>query len=226
MTRSTACLDAVAVAGGASGCPDTIPVQIYRDTIDWKKLAEARKPAVTMEEEREELRRTIAERCEKVAELLAHDRPAVAWCYLNDEGKRLAKLIPGSVEVSGADSDDSKEEKFDAFVTGQIKKLISKPKICGFGMNWQHCSHMTFFPSHSWEMWHQAIHRCWRFGQKESVTVDTVATEGTRGVLNNLQSKEEKVGKMFERLVSLMNHAAVSRPTSAASAAMETPSWL
>lgn len=183
-------------------------------------------PAVTMDEEREELRRTIKERCEKVAELLDHDRAAVAWCYLNDEGKTLAKLVSGAVEVSGADDDDAKEEKFDAFATGQIKKLISKPKICGFGMNWQHCAHMTFFPSHSWEMWHQAIRRCWRFGQTSPVTVDTVATEGTRGVLNNLQNKEEKVGRMFSRLVELMNHAAKVKRADAATRTMEVPSWL
>ncbi len=183
-------------------------------------------PAQTMEEERQELRRTVRERCEKVAALLAHDRPAVAWCFLNEEGDLLEKLIPGAVQVSGADGDDEKEEKFDAFARGQIRCLVSKPKICGFGMNWQHCAHMTFFPSHSWEMWHQAIHRCWRFGQQSPVTVDTVATEGTRGVLENLKAKEAKVDRMFSRLVDLMNQTLRVGRSEYRGREMEAPQWL
>jgi hypothetical protein len=183
-------------------------------------------PATNMEEEREELRRTVRERCRKVAELVSHDRPALAWCYLNEEGKLLARLIPGAVEVSGADSDDAKEEKFEAFVRGQIRCLVSKPKICGFGLNWQHCAHMAFFPSHSWEMWHQAIHRCWRFGQQNPVTVDTVATEGTEGVLKNLQHKEAKVDRMMTKLVELMNAASGIKRTPYEGPTTRIPQWL
>jgi hypothetical protein len=75
-------------------------------------------------------------------------------------------------------------------------------------------------------MWHQAIHRCWRFGQLNAVTVDTVATEGTRGVLNNLQSKEAKVAKMFSRLVELMNHTLKVNRSTVATKEMECPAWL
>ena len=183
-------------------------------------------PAVTMEEEREDLHRTLRERCERVARLLDHDRPALAWCYFNEEGRLLRKLLPGAVEVSGADRDDAKEEKIEAFQRGQIRCLVSKPKVAGFGLNWQHCAHMSFFPSHSWEQWHQAVRRCWRFGQTRPVVVDVVTTPGMLGALNNLKAKEEKVDRMFSRMVELMNHSRGIGRSAYGEKEMEAPSWL
>lgn len=184
-------------------------------------------PAINLEEQREELRRTLTERCEKAAELVtAHDNPAVAWCYLNDEGDLLEKLIPGAVQISGSDSDDAKEEAIEAFTAGQITRLVTKPKLTGFGQNWQHCAHMTFFPSHSWEQWHQTVRRCWRFGQTKPVTVDVIATEGMADVLDNLQRKERKVDRMFARMVALVNQAMGIRRAESAGIEMEAPAWL
>ena len=106
-------------------------------------------PAEGLHEQRKERRATIKERCETAASLVDHDQPAVVWCHLNDEGDLLTKLIPGAVQVSGKDSDDDKEAKFNAFSAGNIRCLVTKPKIGAFGLNWQHCAHETFFPSHS-----------------------------------------------------------------------------
>lgn len=161
--------------------------------------------AVTLEEQREERRRTIPERCEKVAELASHDQPVVAWCHLNDEGDLLEKLIAGAVQVSGSDKDERKEEIFEAFAAGQIRALVTKPTIAGFGLNWQHCAHQTFFPSHSFEQWYQSVRRCWRFGQTRDVTVDVVSSAGEAGVLGNLNEKARKADAMFRNLVDLMN---------------------
>ncbi|MDE2095786.1 MAG: hypothetical protein KGL39_00900 [Patescibacteria group bacterium] len=109
--------------------------------------------AITLDEQRQERRETIQERCEKVAELVAarKDDYAVLWCHLNPEGDLLEKLIPGSVQVAGKDRDEVKEERLTAFGAGQIKVLITKPKIGGWGLNWQHCNYMTWFPSHCYD---------------------------------------------------------------------------
>jgi hypothetical protein len=158
-----------------------------------------------LEEQRNDLRATIKERCELAAELVnSHDRPAVAWCNLNVEGNTLAKLIRGGVEVAGADSDERKEEVFSAFCAGQIRVLITKPTIAGFGLNMQHCAHETFFPSHSYEQFYQATRRCWRFGQTSEVVVDMITTDGQNNVLRNLERKTEQASKMFSLLVQLM----------------------
>lgn len=132
------------------------------------------------------------------------NRPAIAWCNLNEEGNRLSKLISDSVEVSGDDSESEKEEAFSAFISGKVRVLVTKPSIAGFGLNMQHCAHQTFFPSHSYEQYYQAVRRCWRFGQKNAVTVDVITTEGQADVLANLTRKSEQADKMFDHLVALM----------------------
>ncbi len=182
--------------------------------------------AVTLDEQREEQRRTVPERCAKVAELVAHDRPAVAWCHLNDEANLCERLIPGAVQVAGKHSDEEKEERFAAFVDGQIRVLISKPKIAGRGLNWQHCAHQTFFPSHSFEDWYQCVHRSWRFGQSDRVTMDVVTTEGSTGVLANLRRKQEAADRMFGKLVAFMHRFQEVGRVGYGDKETEAPAWL
>jgi hypothetical protein len=161
--------------------------------------------AVSLREQRAERRRTLTARCERVAELVAHDRPALVWCHLNDEGNALERAIPGAVQVVGHESDAAKEEKLVAFASGQARVLVTKPSIAGWGLNFQHCAHVTFFPSHSFEQYYQGVRRCWRFGQTRPVTVDIVTTEGERRVLANLRAKARAADAMFARLVATMN---------------------
>lgn len=164
-------------------------------------------PATTLIEQRQEIRRTLTERCELAAQMVNHDQPAIAWCNLNDEGKLLKKLIPDVVEVSGADSDDSREEKFTAFLEGQARVLITKPKIGGWGLNFQHCAHMTYFPTHSFEAWYQSIRRLYRFGQTKKVVADMILTPGEQRIYDNLKRKEAQTSDMFTHLVREMNNA-------------------
>lgn len=183
-------------------------------------------PASNMREEREERRRTIQERCEKAAELAHTKKPVVIWCHLNDEGDFLEREILGSRQVSGADSDEAKEEAYEAFSTGQLRCLIIKPKIGAWGINWQHCSHVVTFASHSFEQYYQAIRRCWRFGQKNPVTVDLIATEGERGAKENMQRKSEQADRMFSLLVEHMNQAIRIESGVSYNERAEVPSWL
>lgn len=182
--------------------------------------------AENLQEQREEQRRTLKERCEAAASLLCGDGPGVAWCQLNAEGDLLEELIPGAVQVSGSDPDEKKEEAFDAFAKGEARVMVSKPSIAGFGLNWQHCGRMTFFPSHSFEQYYQAVRRCWRFGQERQVTVDVVTTEGGAGVLGNLNRKAEQAERMFGRLVSLVNEAVRIGRGAYGEFREELPSWL
>lgn len=184
-------------------------------------------PASNMWEEREERRRTLAERCEMAAELVADTkRPAVVWCHLNAEGERLAELIKDGREVSGSSSDEEKEEAYEAFASGQLRVLIIKPKIGAWGLNWQHCAHVVTFASHSYEQYYQAVRRCWRFGQKRPVVVDLVATEGERGVKDNLLRKSEAADRMFTELVAHMNDAMRLERGAKYEKAMGVPAWL
>jgi hypothetical protein len=207
-----------------------LPELIERDhLIEFDKPADGMLfslPAVGLAEQRDERRRTIVERCEKAASLINGHHAALAWCHLNDEGDLLTKLIKGASQVSGDDADEAKEEKFLAFIKGEIRVLVTKQRIAGWGLNLQHCNHMTTFPSHSFEGYYQAVRRCWRFGQKLPVTVDIVTSEGEKSVLKNLQRKAKAADKMFTGLVAHMNEARSMDRKSDYTKKQEVPKWL
>ncbi len=182
--------------------------------------------AKTLNDQRAERRRTMKERCEKVAELAPDDRPFIAWCHLNAEGDLLEKLIPDAVQVAGCDPMEEKEERLDAFVRGEIRVLVTKPRIAGFGLNLQHCSDVSFFPSHSWEQWYQAVRRCWRFGQKREVRVHIVTSEAESLVLSNMQRKERQAEEMYNGIVREMHDFQAGKEDVQSTAKMEVPSWL
>ncbi len=183
--------------------------------------------AIGFHEEREERRRTIEDRCDEVRALVENTgQPAVVWCDLNAEGDLLEQWIPDAQQVSGRDSDESKEEKFTAFANGDLRVLITKPKIGAWGLNWQHCNHLTYFPSHSYEQYYQAVRRCWRFGQTREVTVDIVGTVGSQRILENLQKKSRAADRMFDELVLHMHAATSVARSETFGAEVEVPSWL
>lgn len=183
-------------------------------------------PAIGLDEERDEARRTIQERCEMVRDLLADADSAVAWCQLNPEGDLLARLIPGAVQVSGSDSPDDKEAKLLAFTRGEVRVLVTKPKIGAWGLNWQHCNRMAFFPSHSYEQYYQAVRRSWRFGQSRTVTVDIVTTPGSARALESLERKSAQADRMFDSLVAHMADAISVARSTPHTTRVEVPSWL
>jgi hypothetical protein len=185
-------------------------------------------PAIGLFEQREERRRTLEERCNWVNEVVKDTgKPALVWCHLNDEGDYLEKSIKDSVQISGRDTDESKEEKFIDFINGKIRVLVTKPKIGAWGLNLQHCSHITFFPSHSYEQYYQGVRRCWRFGQKNPVTVDIITTEGEKLIMKNLKRKAEAADRMFTNLVAEMTNATkINRNKNNFHKKEEIPSWL
>ena len=182
--------------------------------------------AETLNEQRAERKRTLETRCEKVAELVPKDRPFIAWCHLNAEGDLLEKLIPGAVQVAGSNKDEVKEERLWAFTNGEIRVLVTKPKIASFGLNWQHCSDVSFFPSHSHEQFYQAIRRCYRFQQKRDVTCNIVTSESERAVLSNMVRKERQAVDMYAGIVREMGKLLIDRNGEYQPQKMEVPSWL
>lgn len=215
------------------GYPDDgfeLPPLVQREhVIEARRAPEDRLFAVEasgLRDERDELRRTLDERCEAAAALLGDHEPGIAWCNLNAESERLAALVDGAVELRGSDRVDEKEEKLLAFSRGEIRVLVSKASICGWGLNWQHCNRMTFFPSHSYEQMYQAIRRCWRFGQTRPVTVDLVTTNAGVATLKSIRRKAEQADRMFDALVRHMREGRGARRDDAHGKEMELPEWL
>lgn len=184
-------------------------------------------PAIGLKEQRSERRLTLEERCHRMADLFNNTtEPGLVWCHLNDEGDELERLMPDAVQVSGKDSDDQKESKLTAFVKGDARLLITKPKIGAWGLNFQHCAHIGYFPDHSYEQYYQCVRRCWRFGQKRPVKVDIVTTVGDQSVLANLQRKADQADGMFTKLVACMNDALHIERQNEMTKEESIPEWL
>ena len=170
------------------------------------------KPAQTLAERRKAQRDSIEARCNALADVVNADQsePWLIWCHLNDEAEMLQQLIPGSVNVQGSDKPEDKASRMMDFSHGNLRVLISKPKICGFGMNWQHCARMAFVGlDDSFEKFYQAVRRCYRFGQKRNVLVHLFTAENEGQILQNLKRKElqhhEMSEKMIEHMKDIMN---------------------
>jgi len=147
---------------------------------------------------------TLDARVRKAAELVEEEseEPWILWCGLNDESDALAKLIPGSVNVQGSMSPEAKADAALRFVEGDVRVLISKPSILGFGMNFQHCARMAFVGlSDSYESYYQCIRRSYRFGQTRKVYAHVVLSELEAQIAQNVARKEATAHAGMDQLV-------------------------
>lgn len=155
----------------------------------------------TLTERRDARRDSLENRIQAAVDLI-NDEQWLVWCDLNVESEMLTKQIEGSVEVKGSDKDKHKVNVALNFSTGELKTLISKPSIFGFGMNWQSCSNMIFVGlSDSYELLYQAIRRCYRFGQTKPVNVWIITSEAEGAVRENIMRKEKDSQQMIQELV-------------------------
>lgn len=156
----------------------------------------------------EEKRLTLRHRCEKAAELADHDKPVTVWCETNDESEMLARIIPGAVEVHGSLDADEKERRLLGFVAGDYRAMVTKPKLAGFGMNFQHCAHAVFASiSFSYEQHYQAVRRSHRFGQTDRVRNDVVISDTEASIWNVINEKSAKHDEMKRRMADAMRQA-------------------
>jgi superfamily II DNA or RNA helicase len=156
----------------------------------------------------EEKRLTLKQRCQLAAELASHDKPVTVWCETNDESAMLAKMIDGAVEVRGDLDPDEKERRLLGFADGQYRVIVTKPKLAGFGVNWQHCAHAVFASiSFSYEQHYQAVRRSHRFGQSETVRNDIVIADTEASIWNVINTKSDKHDEMKRRMANAMRSA-------------------
>lgn len=166
-----------------------------------------RTEARTLSERRKARQGTLQERVDAAVALVEAepDEQWLLWCDLNSESEMLAKAIPDAVEVRGSDSQEHKEQALLGFEDGTVRVLVSKPSICGHGMNWQGCARMVFVGlSDSFERYYQAVRRCWRFGQTRPVQVYVVTADVEGAVVRNIQSKQERAEQMAQELIETM----------------------
>lgn len=183
-------------------------------------------PVVGLPQQREEKKATIKDRCELAAELISQHEAGVSWCQFNAEADMLAEIIPGAVNLQGSDKDEVKEEKFRAFKDGEIKYLVTKPKIAALGLNWQHVNACTYFDDYSYEQYYQAVRRFYRFGQKRPVHVYQIGTSSLANIADARKRKAEAADKMFAEMMRHMIDAQSKKTIFGAGEAPQFPDWL
>jgi superfamily II DNA or RNA helicase len=156
-------------------------------------------------------RATLDARVERAAQLAASNCDQwILWAGLNDEADALAKAIDGSVNVEGSWTPDAKAEALEAFQDGDIRVLITKPSIAGFGMNFQNAHRMAFVGmGDSYEAYYQSIRRCYRFGQTEPVDVHIVLSELEQQIAHNVARKERSSSEATDLLVKYQSITAL-----------------
>jgi superfamily II DNA or RNA helicase len=163
--------------------------------------------ASTLDERLAARRRTSSARCQAAAEIAngKNGDAVILWCNLNDESAQLTRMVKGAVEVKGSDGTEDKEQRMLGFTTGDINRLVTKPSIAGFGMNWQHCNNVVFVGlNDSYEQFYQALRRCWRFGQKRPVNCYIVTANTEGAVAANIKRKERDAERMHNEMVQHM----------------------
>lgn len=160
--------------------------------------------AQTLNERRNARRNSLEDRCKAALNLIEEDPEEqwLVWCDLNAEADELKRIIPDNIEVRGSDDIEVKAERLNRFTIGEAKRLIVKPSIAAFGLNWQNCHNMIFVGlSDSFEMMYQAIRRCWRFGQEYPVNVYIITSEAEGAVKENIERKEKQAAQMVAEMV-------------------------
>jgi hypothetical protein len=182
------------------------PLQIHQITIETTepKSGLFAVEAQTLQERQQARRDTVEERSAECAGIVNPlDESCIVWCNLNSESEELTRRIDGAVEIRGSNDPEYKIRTMNGFTSGEVKKLVTKPSIAGFGMNWQHCSKMAFVGlSDSFEEWYQAVRRCWRFGQKNPVDVYVITADIEGAVVANIERKERDFQTMLDGMIS------------------------
>ena len=187
------------------------PIYFHDSTVEAVNIDDGRlfaMPAATLQERRQARSGSVAERAEEVSRIVETKpgEPWLIWCNLNSESTEAVERIIGAVEIRGANTREEKESRMLAFAKGEIRVLVTKPSICGWGMNWQHCPNVVFLGlSDSYEQFYQAVRRCWRFGQEKPVHCYIVTSANEGAVTENIKRKEKDAAAMAEEMVQNMH---------------------
>lgn len=157
-------------------------------------------------------RQTARDRAVKIASLVNDNPdPWVIWCDTNIEADHLCNEIECAIEVRGSDPTEKKEDRLRAFADGHARVLVTKPSICGYGLNWQHCANMAFVGrTFSYESYFQAVRRCWRFGQKRPVNVHIAVGEGEDLIAAAVDRKAEDHQEMQRAMAAAMRRSSAT----------------
>lgn len=181
-------------------------------------------------------RQTVDGRAAVAADLVGEEPegPWVVWCDTDYEANAIGKAlagIAGVAEVRGSHPVTRKEETLAAFADGGVRVLVTKPSVCGWGLNWQHCARTIFVGrSFSYEAWYQAIRRLWRFGQQRAVECHVIVAAGEDSIGRVIDRKADDHEGMKRQMAAAMKRAmgldAATRVPYEANHEGRVPAWM
>lgn len=214
------------------------PLNIVEEIVESSSGFDDLMPGIasTLSERRQAKRESLTDRVKRAADIAnSINEQFIVWCHLNDESTALASAIDGAVEVTGSMKIHEKESAIMAFTNGDARVLVSKPSICGFGMNWQQCRNQIWAGlNDSWEEFYQGVRRSYRFGQKQTVNIWTIVSSAERAVLENIRRKQTQNDEMSAEMICHMrtamnqeiHDATVDSTEYKPTKPMELPAWL
>lgn len=179
-----------------------------------------------------EKRLTANDRAAKIAEVVSAepDEPWMIWVETDYDAEAIMRLLPDAIEVNGKMPPEMKEERLNAFTNGDIKQLVSKPSIAGYGLNWQHCARTAFVGlSFSYEMYYQAIRRFYRFGQQREVHAHIAMAETELAIWQTIKRKRDEHETMKREMFDAMKREVLEKHVKHAYQPTENaqlPNWL
>jgi len=163
--------------------------------------------AISATDLHKDLNRSFDARINKTLDLVnSNNNQWIVWGLKNNETDTLSKLLNDSVNVQGSDSPEYKAKYLNGFANNDFKTLITKTSIASFGMNYQQCNQMVFMSyDFKFEAFYQAVRRCYRFGQKNKVTVHILIPESQINVRATILEKQKQ---HFERISEMSKYSA------------------
>lgn len=210
---------------------EIVDINLIDDNYENGFLREIQMSATSFYKEK---KNTIYERVLRVKEIIERNptEQYLIWVDMNEEADELKKVIQ-AVEVRGSDSNKHKEEASQKFKSGEIQILISKPKIFGYGMNFQNCHNVIFCGlTYSYENYYQAIRRLYRFGQKNEVNSYIVLGSTEKTILNTIRRKEKQQYDMKNSMsisskgLQIIELSEKKKDIKLETNVIELPSWL
>lgn len=122
------------------------------------------------------------------------DESTIVWCLYNREQEIIAAALPGCASMTGDTDEAERHRIIEGFKRGVIKKIVTKAKILGFGLNLQIATRQVFSSlQDSYETYYQCVKRSNRVGSTRPLNVHIPVTDIERPMVDNVLRKANRV---------------------------------
>lgn len=136
----------------------------------------------------------------------------ILWHDLEAERQAIKKALPETVDIYGSQDYELREQRVVDFSEGRTRLFATKKELSGSGCNFQRYCHREIFLGIDYEFndFIQAVHRCYRFLQKEPVVIDIIYMENERAIREALMEKWKNHDHMVQKMIEIVKKYGLS----------------